>query len=140
MRLAEVAASRSNCMKRGIGAIIVKDNRVISSGYNGMPFGLTNCNEGGCKRCNDNTLQGLELDKCLCLHAEESAVLEAGRPRTLGATMYCTAFACQLCAKMIIQGGIKRFVFHNNYNSELSKEMLAMTDIQIVQLDPHTGQ
>ena len=58
MRLAEVAASRSNCMKRGIGAVIVKDNRVIATGYNGMPFGLTNCNEGGCKRCNDNTLQG----------------------------------------------------------------------------------
>ena len=102
MRLAEVSASRSNCMKRGIGAIIVKDNRVISTGYNGMPFGLQNCNEGGCQRCNDNTAQGLDLDKCLCLHAEESAVLEAGRKQTLGATMYCTAFACQLCAKMII--------------------------------------
>ena len=79
MRLAEVAASRSNCMKRGIGAVIVQDNRVISTGYNGTPFGLINCNEGGCDRCNNNTAQGEELDKCLCLHAEESAVLEAGR-------------------------------------------------------------
>ena len=79
MRLAEVAASRSNCMKRGIGAVIVQDNRVISTGYNGTPFGLINCNEGGCDRCNNNIAQGEELDKCLCLHAEESAVLEAGR-------------------------------------------------------------
>jgi len=54
MRLAELAASRSNCMKKGNGAIIAKDNRVISTGYNGTPFGLPNCNEGGCKRCNDN--------------------------------------------------------------------------------------
>ena len=55
MRLADNCASRSNCMKRGIGAVITKGNRVVSTGYNGMPFGLTNCNEGGCKRCNDNT-------------------------------------------------------------------------------------
>ena len=62
LRLAEVAASRSNCMKRGIGAVIVQDNRVISTGYNGTPFGLKNCNEGGCKRCNDNVSQGKNLD------------------------------------------------------------------------------
>jgi dCMP deaminase len=82
MRLAELAASRSNCMKRGNGAIVTKDNRLVSTGYNGTPFGLKNCNEGGCSRCNGNVSQGIDLDKCLCLHAEESAVLEAGRPKT----------------------------------------------------------
>lgn len=102
LRLAELAAARSNCMKRGNGAIIVKDQRVISTGYNGTPFGLVNCNEGGCDRCNKNVHQGIDLDKCLCLHAEESAVMEAGRPRTLGATIYTTSFPCQLCTKMII--------------------------------------
>lgn len=94
LRLAEVCASRSNCMKRGIGAVIVQDNRVISTGYNGTPFGLTNCNEGGCKRCNDNVSQGDDLDKCLCLHAEESAVMEAGRNRCMGATLYTTVYPC----------------------------------------------
>ena len=102
MRLAELASSRSNCMKRGNGALITKDQRIVSTGYNGIPFGLPNCNEGGCKRCNDNVHQGIDLDKCLCLHAEESAVMEAGRPRCIGGTIYTTSFPCQLCTKMII--------------------------------------
>ena len=81
-------------MKRGNGSVITKDQRVISTGYNGTPTGLQNCNQGGCRRCNENTKQGVDLDKCLCLHAEESAVMEAGRPRTLGATIYATSFPC----------------------------------------------
>jgi len=94
MRLAEIAASRSNCMKAGIGAIIAKGNRVLTTGYNGTPGGLLNCNEGGCKRCNGNPAQGKDLDKCVCLHAEESALLEAGRPACMGATLYTTHFPC----------------------------------------------
>ena len=125
MRMAELAASRSNCMKRGNGAVIAKDNRVVSTGYNGTAFGLRNCNEGGCKRCNDNVRQGIDLDKCLCLHAEESAVMEAGRKATMGATIYTTSFPCSLCAKMIIQGGIKRIVYVYDYDSYLSKEMFS---------------
>lgn len=89
-------------MKRGNGAIVVKEFRIVSTGYNGTPFGLLNCNEGGCKRCNDNTGQGIDLDKCLCLHAEESAVLEAGRNRTMEGTLYTTSFPCLLCTKAII--------------------------------------
>lgn len=126
-------------MKRGNGAIIVKDQRVVSTGYNGTPAGLINCNQGGCRRCNRNVHQGLELDKCLCLHAEESAVLEAGRPRTLGATIYTTSFPCQLCTRKIIQAGIVRVVYNKNYDSVLSREMFSFTDIEIVQLNPETG-
>lgn len=117
MRLAELAASRSNCMKRGNGAIVVKDFRIISTGYNGTPFGITNCNEGGCPRCNSNAKQGLDLDKCLCMHAEESAVLEAGRPRTLGGAIYTTSFPCLLCTKTIIQAGITAIYYHKDYDS-----------------------
>jgi len=102
MKFAELAAQRSNCMKRGNGAIIVKDFRIVSTGYNGTPFKHLNCNEGGCARCNSNISQGLELDKCKCLHAEESAVLEAGRPKTMDSTIYTTSFPCLLCTKMII--------------------------------------
>lgn len=133
MKLAELAAQRSNCMKRGNGAIVVKDCRIVSTGYNGTPFKTLNCNEGGCHRCNSNVSQGLELDKCKCLHAEESAVLEAGRPRTMDATIYTTSFPCLLCTKMIIQGGIRRIVYNKDYESDLSKEMLAQTDIELVQ-------
>mmetsp|Transcript_24796 Transcript_24796/g.24307 ORF Transcript_24796/g.24307 Transcript_24796/m.24307 type:complete len:178 (-) Transcript_24796:80-613(-) len=121
MKLAWLAASRSNCMKRGNGAIVVKDNRLVSTGYNGTAFGLLNCNEGGCERCNSPSTQGLDLDKCFCLHAEESAVLEAGRPRTMDTTIYTTSYPCLLCMKSIIQAGITRIVYHQDYDSELSK-------------------
>jgi dCMP deaminase len=133
MKFADLAAQRSNCMKRGNGAVIVKDFRIVSTGYNGTPFKHKNCNEGGCVRCNSNVSQGLELDKCKCLHAEESAVLEAGRKKAMGSTIYTTSFPCLLCTKMIIQAGIKRIVFNKDYDSELSKEMLSQSeDIEIV--------
>lgn len=81
MHLASLAARRSNCMKRRVGCILVRDKRVIATGYNGTPRGVRNCNEGGCARCNVGTKCGVALDTCLCLHAEENALLEAGRER-----------------------------------------------------------
>ena len=133
MRFAELAAQRSNCMKRGVGAVIVKDHRIVSTGYNGTPFKHLNCNEGGCARCNANVSQGQELDRCKCLHAEESAVIEAGRPKTMDTTIYTTSFPCLLCMKMIIQAGIKRIVYNKDYDSELSKEMVSdCKDIELV--------
>ena len=83
--------------------------------------------------------QGIDLDKCICMHAEESAVMEAGRPRTMGGTIYTTSFPCQLCAKMIIQAGIVRIVYNKDFDSPISKEMLSMTNIEIVQVNPETG-
>lgn len=107
--LASLASMRSNCMKRRVGAILVRNKRIVATGYiyplylhvsihyhitfcfsyNGTPLGLTNCNEGGCARCNG--LQ--ERESCLCLHAEENALLEAGRERVSGATLYCNTSA-----------------------------------------------
>lgn len=111
MLLASLASLRSNCMKRRVGAVLVREKRVVSTGYNGTPRGVKNCNEGGCGRCNgygnglDNShesegetrtlaIMGEGLDECLCLHAEENALLEAGRERvsgggTEGAVLYC---------------------------------------------------
>jgi dCMP deaminase len=90
MKLASLAARRSNCMKRRVGCVLVRERRVIATGYNGAPRGLTNCNEGGCGRCNGGSAGGTSLDSCLCLHAEENALLEAGRERVgAGATLYC---------------------------------------------------
>lgn len=128
MRLAFLAARRSNCMKRRVGAIVVRDNRVVSTGYNGTPRSLTNCMEGGCPRCNanagcvsparppflrrpDNPLflcrpcrsTGAALDQCLCLHAEENAIMEAGTERARSCTIYSTSFPCLQCTKRIIQ-------------------------------------
>ena len=79
MRIAWIVKLRANCMKRSIGAVIVKNFRIVSTGYNGTPFGFDNCYEDGCGRCNSNIQSGKDLDKCICLHAEENAILEAGK-------------------------------------------------------------
>lgn len=90
MQLASLAARRSNCMKRRVGCVLVREKRVMATGYNGAPRGLKNCNEGGCGRCNSGSAGGTGLATCLCIHAEENALLEAGRERVgTGATLYC---------------------------------------------------
>ena len=88
-------------MKRAVGCVIVKDNRIVAAGYNGTPFGIDNCNEGGCDRCNSMTPSGEDLGSCYCINAEENAVIEAGRQKSDGATIYCTTHPCLMCAKKI---------------------------------------
>lgn len=94
MQLADLAARRSNCMRRQVGCVLVREKRVISTGYNGTPRNVTNCNEGGCPRCNSNVQRGgAGLGTCLCLHAEENALLEAGRERVGdGAVLYSNTY------------------------------------------------
>lgn len=116
MRMAELAAKRSNCMKRSVGCIIVKDKRVVATGYNGTAKGLINCCDGGCPRCNGNARCGEGLETCLCLHAEDNALLEAGRVRCDGATLYCTHAPCLGCSIKLIQCGISRIVYAKEYS------------------------
>ncbi|KAI0778438.1 cytidine deaminase-like protein [Trametes elegans] len=113
MQLASLASERSNCMKRRVGAILVRKKRVVSTGYNGTPRGLTNCNEGGCARCNTASETP---DECLCLHAEENALLEAGRERVGDeAVLYCNTCPCLKCTIKIIQTGVKEVVYNLSY-------------------------
>ncbi|KAI8055803.1 cytidine deaminase-like protein [Syncephalis plumigaleata] len=128
MMLAELAALRSNCMKRRVGCIVVKAYRVIASGYNGTPRGLPNCNERGCTRCNSGAQCGSALDTCLCLHAEENALLEAGRERIQDGdcTLYCNTCPCLGCAKRIIQMGIKQVVYAQSYGMDTATATLFM--------------
>ncbi|SJX63484.1 related to DCD1-deoxycytidylate deaminase [Sporisorium reilianum f. sp. reilianum] len=131
LKLCNLASLRSNCMKRRVGAVLVASNRILATGYNGTPSGLRNCNQGGCARCN-NTLAGTagaragtsacgqNLDECLCLHAEENALLEAGRGKIAagGATMYCNTCPCLRCAVKIIQTGIRKVVYQLEYSMD----------------------
>ncbi|KAH8997376.1 cytidine deaminase-like protein [Lactarius akahatsu] len=108
MTLASLASMRSNCMKRRVGAILVRNKRILATGYNGTPLGLTNCNEGGCSRCNGSD----ECESCLCLHAEENALLETGRERVEGATLYCNYMSMSYlhredCANRCQGGGVQ---------------------------------
>ncbi|KAI1365758.1 cytidine deaminase-like protein [Xylaria arbuscula] len=121
MALASLAARRCNCMKRAVGAVLVDSKRrVISTGYNGTPRHLTNCNEGGCARCNaGDATSGVSLATCLCLHAEENALLEAGRERIRdGSVLYCNTCPCLTCSIKIVQVGISEVVYSQGYSMD----------------------
>lgn len=139
MRLADLAALRSNCMKRRVGCVIVKDNRVVATGYNGTPRNLTNCNEGGCPRCNKGHGSGAALSTCLCLHAEENALLEAGRDRIAGenSILYCNTCPCLTCSIKIVQSGIKQVVYAQSYSmDEYSHKVFSEARIVLRQYVP----
>ncbi|KAK1531011.1 cytidine and deoxycytidylate deaminase zinc-binding region [Colletotrichum costaricense] len=120
MSLAELASLRSNCMKRRVGAVLVgREKRVISTGYNGTPRGLQNCSDGGCSRCNSGNSSGVGLATCLCIHAEENALLEAGRERIReGAVLYCDTCPCLTCSIKICQVGIDEVVYAHGYSMD----------------------
>jgi len=116
MTLASLAARRSNCMRRQVGCVLVREKRVMSTGYNGTPRNVTNCNDGGCPRCNGGGGGGAALSTCLCIHAEENALLEAGRDRVGGgAVLYCNTCPCLTCSIKIVQVGITEVVYSQSY-------------------------
>jgi dCMP deaminase len=117
LSIAQVVASRSNCVKRHVGAVIARDRRIVSTGYNGTPRGVRNCNEGGCPRCNAFGESGARLDQCLCSHGEENAIIQAAYHgvSVRGGTLYTTFFPCMLCTKLIINAGIAEVVFNAAY-------------------------
>ena len=117
MEIARVAASRSNCCRRHVAAVVVKDRRIISTGYNGTPRGITNCCDGGCPRCKSDTPSGEDLGSCLCSPAEENAITQAAYHgiSIKDSTIYTTYSPCLLCAKMIINSGIIEVVYHQRY-------------------------
>jgi dCMP deaminase len=115
--IARMVASRSNCVKRKVGAVIARDRRIISTGYNGTPRGTKNCNEGGCPRCNSFAHGGTRLDDCLCSHGEENAITQAAYHgvSVRGGTIYTTFSPCLMCTKMIINAGLGEVVFNAEY-------------------------
>lgn len=121
MALASLAARRCNCMKRAVGCVLVDGKRrVISTGYNGTPRTLPNCMDGGCPRCNEpGVASGAALATCLCLHAEENALLEAGRERIRdGSVLYCNTCPCLTCSIKIVQVGISEVVYNQGYSMD----------------------
>jgi dCMP deaminase len=132
MRIAEMTATRTNCMKRGVGAVVVQNHRIVAAGYNGTPAGTVNCLEGGCSRCSSQVEQGKNLEDCMCMHAELNSILFAGRENCVGTTLYTTLFPCLLCAKTIVQAGVRRVVYEEEYmHSEMSRELLTQAQVKI---------
>ena len=138
MKIAQVAALRSNCIKRKVAAVIVRDNRVIATGYNGTPRGVKNCNEGGCPRCHTFGKSGVDLDECLCAHAEENSIAQAAYHgvRVADATIYSTYSPCLRCTKLIINSGIIEVVFNATYPmDEIPKRLFDEAKVKVRQLE-----
>ncbi len=137
MNIAKEVASRSNCVKRKVGAVIVREKRIVSTGYNGTPRGVNNCNEGGCPRCNSFAENGTKLDECLCSHAEENCIVQASFHgiSTANGTIYATYSPCLTCSKMIINAGIKKVVYNANYPlAENALRMLKEAGVETVKM------
>ena len=137
MQIARIATLRSNCMKRKVAAVIVKDRRIISTGYNGTPRGVKNCNEGGCPRCNSFADSGTALGDCLCSHAEENAIVQAAYHgiAVRGSTLYTTFSPCLICTKMIINAGIEEVAYNLDYPlNEVSRGLLAEAGVKVRQI------
>jgi dCMP deaminase len=117
MEIAEVVAKRSTCLRNNVGAVIVRDKRILSTGYNGAPRDMEHCLEIGCIRDQQNIASGTRHELCRAVHAEQNAIIQSALHGVSveGATLYCTHQPCILCAKMIINSKIKRVVYSNKY-------------------------
>ena len=117
MKMANDVATRTTCLRRGVGAVIVKDRRILATGYNGVPTGLTHCSETGCLREQLGVPSGQRHEICRGLHAEQNAIIQAARYgiNIAGATIYVNTQPCVVCAKMLINAGITEIVYQNPY-------------------------
>lgn len=126
MAMAELAATRSTCTRRKVGAVLVKNRRVISTGYNGAPAGHQHCQEIGCLREQLNVPSGEKHELCRGVHAEQNAIIQAAVHGISGsgAYLYCTSKPCSICAKMIVNAGILSVVYRDDYDDKMSDTML----------------
>ncbi len=125
MEIAKVVKKRSTCLRRQVGAVLVKDKRIIATGYNGAPRGLEHCLDIGCLREKLKVPSGERHELCRGLHAEQNCIIQAALHgvSTKGATLYCTHFPCSICAKMIINAEIKEVVYLEYYPDKMSLEL-----------------
>jgi dCMP deaminase len=139
MELAQVISKRSTCLRRSVGALIVKNKQIIATGYNGAPKGMEHCDVTGCLREKLNVPSGTRHELCRGIHAEQNAVIQAAvnGVSTEGATLYCTHQPCVVCTKILINAGIKRVVYANPYPDKLAEEM--MKDAKGITLDIWEG-
>lgn len=133
MGIARLASTRSTCLRRQVGAVIVKDKKILATGYNGAPSGLTHCLDIGCLREELGIPSGERHELCRATHAEQNAIVQAA---TFGMSIkdgviYSTAHPCILCSKLLINAGIKKIIIEDSYPDEMSRKMLAEAGVKI---------
>jgi len=133
MKITQDVSERAICVKRKVGAVIVKDNRILSTGYNGAPKGFGHCTEATCIRKQMSVPSGQRHELCRGLHAEQNAIIQAAvhGVNIKGATMYCNYQPCAICVKMLINAGIEKLVFAGGYPDELAAEMLKESKLKV---------
>ena len=126
MQMAELAAQRSTCIRRKVGAVLVKERRVLATGYNGAPRKITHCEQTGCLRVERNVPSGSRHEICRGVHAEQNLIAQAAihGVKTEEATVYCTNQPCVICAKILINAGISRIYYQGDYDDSLARELL----------------
>lgn len=136
MDIAGLVAKRSTCLRRAVGAVVVRDRRLLSTGYNGAPSNIRHCAETGCLREQLQVPSGERHELCRGIHAEQNAIIQAAfhGVSIKGADLFCTNQPCSICAKMIINAGIVRIVYQNGYADGLAVEMLAEAGVHLVRL------
>ena len=141
MEMAYLAAKRSTCLRRAVGAALVRDNQLISTGYNGSPKGIAHCAEAGCLREQQNVPSGEKHELCRGVHAEQNAIIQAAinGSSTRGAELYCTHQPCSICARLIINAEIRTVYVAETYPDALSEQLFREAGIDLIRFDVQTN-
>ena len=137
MDIASLVARRSTCRRRQVGAIVVRDKRVLATGYNGAPTGLPHCLDTGCLREELGIASGERHELCRGLHAEQNVIIQAAHHGVCirGGTVYCTNLPCSICSKMLINAGIHEIKYHQGYADSMAEEMLKAAGVTLTKID-----
>ena len=134
LEIAQLVSKRSTCLRRAVGAVLVKDKRILASGYNGAPSGMKHCAEVGCEREKLNVPSGFRAELCRGLHAEQNAIIQAAYHgvEIKGSILYSTTMPCSICIKMLINAGIKKIIYLEGYPDPLAKRLIKESGIKVI--------
>jgi dCMP deaminase len=137
MEITKLVAKRTTCTRRGVGAVIVKNKRILATGYNGAPSGIRHCREIGCLRETMKVPSGERHELCRGIHAEQNAIIQAAYHGVSikDAALFCTNLPCSICAKMIINAGVKAIYYQDGYADGMSTDMFAEAGVTLIQLE-----
>jgi len=137
LKITDLVATRSTCLRRRVGAVLVLEKRILATGYNGAPSGLVHCLDVGCLREREEIPSGQRQELCRGIHAEQNAIIQAARHgiSISGSVLYCTTQPCVTCTKMLINAGVTRILYLEGYADELSRQMLEEAGIDAVKVE-----
>lgn len=141
MEMAILASKRSTCLRRHVGAVLVKNNQILSTGYNGSPKGISHCADVGCMRLQNSIPSGTMHELCRGVHAEQNAIIQAGLngSSTKGAVLYCTHQPCSICARLIINAEIRTVYISDTYPDQLGEELFREAGVELFHYDFNTS-